>query len=53
MLQIDRFIHPVVLYEYYLIWIFMKYMKTENNEGTSRKNYKSRGGVKARYIMHS
>ena len=24
MLQFDKSIHPVVLYEYYLIWIFMK-----------------------------
>ena len=54
MLQFDRSIHPVVLYEYYLIWIFMKMHKNfQKNEGKSRKNYKPKGGVKVRYILHS
>ena len=54
MLQFDRSIHPVVLYDYYLIWIFMKmHEKFEKNEGKSRKIYKPSGGVKVRSILHS
>ena len=47
MLQLDRSNHPVVLYEYYLIRIFMKMRENlKKNEGKSRKNYKPRGGFK-------
>ena len=53
MLQIDRSIHPEVLYEYYLIWIFMKMHENLKNERKSRTNYKPRGGVKVRSILHS
>ena len=53
MLQFEKSIHPVVLYEYYLIWIFMKMHESLKNEGKSRKNYKPRGGVKVRPILHS
>ena len=53
MLQFDRSIHPVVLYEYYLIWIFMKMHENFKKEGKSRKNYKPSGGVKVRSILHS
>ena len=53
MLQFDMSNHPVVLYEYYLIWIFMKVPENFKNEGKSRKNYKPRGGVKVRSILHS
>ena len=48
--QFDKFIHSVVLYEYYLIFIFMKTLK---NEGKSRTNYKSSGGDEVRSILHS
>ena len=41
MLRFDKSIHPVVLYEYFIICICMKNMKTlKKNEGKSRKNYK-------------
>ena len=53
MLQLDRSNHPVVLYEYDLIWIFMKMRQNLKNEGKLRKNYKPRGGVKVRSILHS
>ena len=54
MLQLDMPNHPVVLYEYYLIWIFMKMRENfKKNEGKSSKNYKPRRGVKVRSIMHS
>ena len=54
MLQFDMSNHPVVLYEYYLIWIFMKmHENLKKNEGKSLKNYKPRGGVKVRSILHS
>ena len=44
MVQFDKSIHPVVLYEYYLICIFMNIHDHLKNEGKSRKNYKPRGG---------
>ena len=53
MLQFDMANHPVVLYEYNLIWIFMKMHENLKNEVKSRKNYKPRGGVKVRSILHS
>ena len=53
MLQFDKSIHPVVLYEYYLIWIFMKILENLKNEGKSRKNFKPRGGVEVRSNLHS
>ena len=54
MLQFDRSIHPVVLYEYHLILIFVKiHENLKKNEGKSRKNYKPRGGVKVESILHS
>ena len=53
MLQFDRSIYPVVLYEYYLIFIFMRMHENLKNEGKSRKIYKPRVGVKVRSIMHS
>ena len=37
MLQFDKSIHPVVLYEYYLICIFMNVHENLKNEGKSRK----------------
>ena len=39
MFQFDKSIHPVVLYEYYPIWIFMKIHERLKNEGKTRKNY--------------
>ena len=54
MLHLDRSIHPVVLYEYYLIRIFMKmHENLKKLSEKSRKNYKPRGGVKVRSILHS
>ena len=53
MVQFDKSIHPVVLYEYILICIFMNIHENLKNEVKSRKNYKSRGGVEVRSIMHS
>ena len=55
MLQFDRSIHQVVLYEYYLTWLFMKMHENffKKNEGKSLKNCKPRGGVKVRSILHS
>ena len=44
----DKSIHPVVLYKYYLICMFMNI-----HEGKSCKNYKPRGGVEVRSILHS
>ena len=51
MFQFDKSIHPVVQYEYYLICIFMNIHENLKNEGKSRKNYKSRGGVEVRFIL--
>ena len=53
MLQFDKSIHLVVLYEYYLSWIFMKIHENLKNEGKSRKHYKPRGGTKVQSILHS
>ena len=53
MLQFDKSIHLVVLYENYHICIFMNIFETLKNEGKSRKNYKPRGGVVVRSILHS
>ena len=38
MVKFDKSIHPVVLYELYLICIFMKIHDNLKNEGKSRKN---------------
>ena len=38
MVQYDKSIHPVVLYEYYLICIFMNIHENLKIEGKSRKN---------------
>ena len=51
MLQFDKSIHPVVIYEYYLICIFMKIRENLKNEGKSHKNYKPYGGVEVRYTL--
>ena len=54
MLQFDKSINPVILYECYLIWIFMKmHENLKKDERKSRKNYKPRGGVKVQFILHS
>ena len=54
MLQFDKSIHSVVLYEYYLICIFINIHKNfKKNKGNSRKNYKPMGGVEVRSILHS
>ena len=53
MLQFDKAFHPVVLYEYYLICIFIKLHENLKNEGKSRRNYKPMGGVEVRSILHS
>ena len=53
MVQFDKSFHPVVLYEYYLICIFMIIYENLKNEGKSRKNYTPKGGVGVRSIMQS
>ena len=54
MFRYDKFIHPVVLYEYYLICIFMIVHENLKNERKSRKNYKpGGGGVEVRPNLHS
>ena len=55
MIQFDKSIHPVVLYEYYLIRIFMKIHENffKKNEGNHVKNYKFGGGVEVRSFLHS
>ena len=53
MVQFDKSIHPVVLYEWYLICIFMNIFENLKKEGKTRKNYKPRGGVEVRSILHS
>ena len=53
MVQFDKSIHPVVLYEYYLICIFMNIHENLKKEVKSRKNYKPRGGVEVPSILHS
>ena len=45
MLQFDKSIHPVVYH--------LHIHENLKNEGKSRKNYKPRGGVEVRAILHS
>ena len=52
MLQFDKSIHPVVLYDYYLICIFMSIHENLKNEGKTRKNYKPLRGVEVLSILH-
>ena len=53
MIQFDKSIHPVVLYEYYLICMFMNIHENLKNWDKSRKNYKPKGGDEVRSIQHS
>ena len=53
MLQFDKSIHSVVLYEYYLIFILMKIYENLKNAGKSNNNYKPWEGVEVRSILHS
>ena len=53
MLQFDKSIHSVVLYEYYLIGIFIKIHANLRNEGKVCKNYKHRESVEVQSILHS
>ena len=61
-IQFDKSIHPVVLYEYYLICIFMN-ISTTKKWGKPRKNYKPKGrgdvvgymiylALRGRFLMH-
>ena len=51
MLQFDKSIYPVVLYEYYLIWIFMKMHENLKNEGNRVKTISL--GERLRYDLSS
>ena len=54
MLQFDKSIHPVVLYEYHLICMFMNIHENLKIDGKSRKKTLSLGdGVEVRSILLS
>ena len=52
MLKFDKSIHPVVLYEYFLVLIFMKIHENLKNEGKHVKTISLGEGL-IRSILHS